>query len=169
MNSKHKNVKFTFEIEDSNNFSSLDVKIIRKNKGFVTSIFRKASFSGVYTNYESFILETYKIGLVRTLLFRFFKICSSMENFHIEVEHLRSIFKCNNYPVNIIDQCIKKFLNKLYVPKQIVLTIPKKEFVVVPPFLGTFSLNLRKVYIKRLASHYHNAILSKLFSSPKID
>ena len=117
MNSKHKNIKFTFEIEDSNNFSSLDVKIIRKNKGFVTSIFRKASFSGVYTNYESFILETYKIGLVRTLLFRFFKICSSMENFRIEVEHLRSIFKCNNYPVNISDQCIKKFLNKLYVPK----------------------------------------------------
>ena len=144
MNSKDKNIKFTFETEDSNNFSFLDFEITRKNKGFVTSIFRKATFSGVYTNYESFILETYKIGLVRTLLFWFFKICSSMENFHIEVEHLRSIFKCNNYPVSIIDQFIKRFLNKLYVPKQIVLTIPKKEFVVVPPLLGTFSLNLRK-------------------------
>ena len=81
---------------------------------------------------------------MHTLLFRFFKICSSMENFHIEVEHLRSIFKCNNYPVNIIHQCIKKFLDKLYVPKQIVLTVPKKELLVVLPLLGTFSLNLRK-------------------------
>ena len=61
MNSKHKNIKFTFESEDSNNFSFLDVKITRKDKQFVTSIFRKATFSGVYTNYDSFILETYKI------------------------------------------------------------------------------------------------------------
>ena len=129
MNSKHKNMKFTFETEDSNNFSFLDVKITRKNKRFATSIFRKATFSGVYTNYDSFILETYKTGLVHTLLFRFFKICSSIENFHIEVEHLGSIFKCNNYPVNIIDQCIKKFLDKLYVPKQIVLNCTTKQYL----------------------------------------
>ena len=90
------------------------------------------------------IFDTYKIGLVHTLLFRFFKICSSMENFHIEVKLLGSTFKCNNYPVNIIDQCIKKFLDKLYVPKQIVPTVPKKELLVVLPYLGTFSLNLRK-------------------------
>ena len=85
MNSKYKNIKFTFETEDSNNFSFLDVKITRKNKRFVTSIFRRATSSGVYTNYDSFILETYKIGLVHTLLFRVLKICSSMENVHIVV------------------------------------------------------------------------------------
>ena len=78
MNSKHRNIKFTFETEDSNNFSFLDVKITLQIKGFVTSIFRKATFSGVFNNYDSFISDTYKLGLVRTLLFRFFKICSSM-------------------------------------------------------------------------------------------
>ena len=103
----------------------------------------KATFSGVFTNYDSFIFDTYKIGLVHILLFRFFKICSSMENFHIEVELLRSIFKCN-YPVNIIDQCIKKFLEILYVPKEIVPTVPKRKLLVALPYLGTFSLNLRK-------------------------
>ena len=36
MNSKHKNIKFTFETKDSNNFSLLDVKITRKNKRIVT-------------------------------------------------------------------------------------------------------------------------------------
>ena len=82
----------------------------------------------VFTNYDSFIFDTYNIGLAHTLLFRFFKICSSMGNFHIEVEQTRSIFKCNNYLVNIIDQCIKKFLDKLYFPKQIVPTVPKREF-----------------------------------------
>ena len=32
MNLKHKNIKFTFETEDSNNFPFLDVKITYKNK-----------------------------------------------------------------------------------------------------------------------------------------
>ena len=91
INLKHKIIKFTFETEDSNNFSFLHVKITRRNKRFVTSIFRKATFTGVFTNYDSFIFDTYKIGLVHTLLFRFFKISYSMENFHIEVELLRSI------------------------------------------------------------------------------
>ena len=58
------------------------------------------------------------------------------------------IFKCNSYPVNIIDQCIKKFLEKLYVPKQIVPTVPKREFLVLLSCLGTFSLNLRKLSYK---------------------
>ena len=95
MNSKHRNINFTFETEDSNNFSFLAVKITLQNKWFVTSIFRKATFSGLLTNYDSFISDTYKIDLVHTLLFLFFKICSSMESLHIEVEHLKSIFKCN--------------------------------------------------------------------------
>ena len=165
MNSKHKNIKFTFETEDLNNFSFLDVKITRKNKRFVTSIFRKATFSGVYTNYDSFILDTYKIGLLHTLLFRFFKICSSMENFHIEIEHLRSTVKCNNYPVNIIDQCIKKFLDKLYTPKQIVLTVPKKELLVVLPFLGKFSLNLRKRLYKAVSKSLPQCSIKVIFHS----
>ena len=58
MNSKHRNIKFIFETEDSNNFSFLDVKITQQNKRFVTSNFRKATFSGVFTNYDSFISDT---------------------------------------------------------------------------------------------------------------
>ena len=45
MNSKHGNIKFTFETEDSNNFSFLDVTITRQNKRFVTSVFCKVTFS----------------------------------------------------------------------------------------------------------------------------
>ena len=61
MNSKHRNIKFTFQTEDSDNFSFLDVKITRQNKQFVTAIFGKATFSEVFTNYDSFISNTYKI------------------------------------------------------------------------------------------------------------
>ena len=63
--------------------------------------------------HNGFLFDTYKIDSAHTLLFQFFfKICSSMENFHIDVEHLRSIFKFNNYPVSTIDQSIKKCIEK---------------------------------------------------------
>ena len=165
MNSKHKNIKFTFETEDSNNFSISAVKITCKNKRFVTLIFPKITFCGVFTNCNSFIFDTYKIDLVHTLLFQFFKICSSMENFHIEVELLRSIFKCNNYPVNIIDQRIKKFLDKLYVPKQIVPTVTKRELLVALPYLGTFSLNLRKCLYKSVSKSLSQRNIKVIFQS----
>ena len=54
-------MKFTFEAGDSNNFSFLEVNVSRKNKRFAASIFREATFSGVFTNYDSFIYDTYKI------------------------------------------------------------------------------------------------------------
>ena len=137
-------------------------KIIHKNKQFVTSIFRKATFIGVFTNYDSFTFD------ICTVLFQFFKICSSMEYFHVQVELLRSIFKCNNCPVNIIDQCIKEFLNKLYIPKQIVPTVTKRELLVVVPFLGTFSLNLRKRLYKLVSKSLRQCNLKVIFSVQKL-
>ena len=86
-----------------------------------------------------------------------------MENFHIEVELLRSIFKCNNYTVNIIDQCIKKLFDKLYVPKHIVPTVPKKELLVVLAYLGTFSLNLRKRLYKSVSKSLPQCKIKVIF------
>ena len=85
MNTRYKNVKFTFE--PNNNLSFLDVKISRGSKEFSTSVFRKATFGGVSTNFES-----YKTGLIFTLLFRCFTICSDMLSFHLEVDQLQQIF-----------------------------------------------------------------------------
>ena len=48
----------------------------------------------------------------------------------------------------------KKFLAKLYVPKQIVPTALIRELLLVLPFFGKFSLNLRCLY-NWLANHYH--------------
>ena len=148
MNSKHRNMKFTSEYENSNSFSFLDVKVTRCEDGFSTSIFRKPTFSGVFTNFDSFIFHSYKIGLIHTLLFRCFTICSNMKNFHLEIEKLRNIFKNNNYPASVIDLSIKTFLNKIYVPKRLVATVPKKDLTIVLPFLGNFSMNLRNRILK---------------------
>ena len=70
-NTKHPNIRFTFKMEDQNNFSFLDIKIIRntEKKAFETSVYKKSTFSGVFTNFESFIPMAYKTGLLETMLF----------------------------------------------------------------------------------------------------
>ena len=60
LNCQHPNIKFTYEIEENNSKSFLDIKITRVNNSFSTSIYRKVTFSGVLTNFESFIPVSYK-------------------------------------------------------------------------------------------------------------
>ena len=69
MNTRHKKMKFTSEIEENEILPFLDIKVIHEASAFITSVYRKPTFRGVYTNYNSFIPLIYKTGLVRTLLF----------------------------------------------------------------------------------------------------
>ena len=124
-------------------FSFLDVKITRSNNQLITSVFRKATFSGVFTNFKSFMPVTYKFGLVHTLLHLSFSICSSYETFQEEILLLKEVFKKNEYPQIFIDKCIKKYLNKLFVPKRIIETVDKKQVLLVLPFLGPISFEIR--------------------------
>ena len=84
----------------------------------------------------------HKHGLIETLRDTSFRLCSSYENFHREIETLKLIFKHNNYPQNFVNQCIKKFLNKLFIKKDLKLMVPKKELTFVLPYLGELSFDL---------------------------
>ena len=86
------------EIEENGSLSFLDITITRENNKFVTSVYRKPTFSGVFTNFGSFIPEMHKRGLIKTLLHRRFRLYFNYETFHREIETLTLIFKHNNYP-----------------------------------------------------------------------
>ena len=74
---------------------------------FVTNVYRKKTFSGVYTNFKSFIPGTYKIGLIKLLLFWSFSLCSDFIKFNHEIDKLKSILYKNSYPRDLVDKCIK--------------------------------------------------------------
>ena len=127
-NTKHPNIKITLEFEENDSFSFLNVKITRRNNHLVTSVFPKATFSGIFiTNFKSFMPVAYKFGLVYILLHRSFSICSSYEKLYEEIVLLKDIFKKNEYPQFFIDKCIKKYLSKFFVPKRIVHTFEKNK------------------------------------------
>ena len=63
INKKHKNMKFSIKTEINGPLSFVDVKIFRENDKFVTSVFRIQTFSGIDTNFISFILLEYNLVL----------------------------------------------------------------------------------------------------------
>ena len=72
---------FTYEIEENNCLAFLDVLVTREDK-FSTSLYRKPTFSGLYSNFESFMPDSYKKGLIYTLLHRAFVLCCDWSKFH---------------------------------------------------------------------------------------
>jgi len=162
MNSRHKNMNFTSEEESLNTMPFLDIQITRENGKFNTNIYHKPTFSGVYTNFESFIPTYMKRGLIFSLLFRTFDICSDFKRFHVEIQKLKDILQKNQYPLKFIDLCIKSFLDKKYEPKNTVQTVPKKDVYFKMPYLGKISFNIRKklrsIFSEKLP-HYNLKII----------
>ena len=117
-----------------------DVLITRTSNGFKTSVYHKPKFSGLYSNFNSFISEEYEVSLIFTLLFPTFSIVSDFSRFYSEVCHLKKILKKNVFPINLIDSCIKNFLNKKLTEKRATLTAKKKDLVI-------FFLNRTKLKI----------------------
>ena len=76
LNTKHANIKFTSEKEVNGSLPFLDVLITRNKESFTTTVYHKPTFSGVYSNFNSFIVDEYKHGLIFTLPFRMFSIVS---------------------------------------------------------------------------------------------
>ena len=148
MSSQHPNIRFTFEEENNNTLAFLDVNVYREAERFSSTVHRKDTFSGVYTNFQSFIPDSYKRGLLSTLLYRGFMISSSYSSLHEEVEKLKMIFSKNGYPQKFVDKCIFEFFNKIYEQRAQISTVPKLEFTMVLPFLGTTSLKAKNNLVR---------------------
>ena len=133
-------MSFSMETRKENKLSFLDVEIIREQGKFTTTIYRKLTFIGVYSNYESFLPSVYKFGMVYTLVSRCFYICSNWTQFHTELTFLKGILQKNDHPENFIDKCFIKFLNNIHLIKENVPTVEKKRLLLVRPYLGIIFL-----------------------------
>ena len=138
----HQHVLF-YEDRKTKQFSFLDIEVIREQGKFSTTIYRKPTFSGVYSNFESFLLSVYKFGMVYPLVYRCFRICSDWIKFHVELTFLKEIFCKNGYRENFIDNCFKKFLDNIHLVKEKVPTMERKHLLLVLPYLGVISLQTR--------------------------
>jgi hypothetical protein len=104
-------LKFTYELEKDKILNFLDVKIVRTDNAYSTSVFVKKTNAGDCLNYNSICPLRYKEGLVKTFLHRAYTICSDWASFHIEVSRIKQLLINNNFPQVMLDKIINNFIN----------------------------------------------------------
>ena len=67
LNTKHKSIKFTYKKQIENNLPLLDI-LISNNENLQTSVFCKKMYTGLLLNGFSFFPDSYKYGLIKTLI-----------------------------------------------------------------------------------------------------
>ena len=157
LNGRHNNIKFPFEFEQAEEIPFLDILVKRcPNNAFVTSVYRKKTFTGLYTKWDSITPRKYKINLIRTLTYRFFRNCSTASLLQSAVEDLKRLLLQNGYPRGIITFNINDALNKnKNKPNEPVATVPKKDVIVLLPYIGLHS-NLITKRLKSCVNRFYS-------------
>jgi hypothetical protein len=112
LNSQHPNIRFTCEHENKNQLPFLDTCVVRLANRYKTKVYRKKTFTGVYLNWNSLTANRYKIGLIRCLAERAWRICSDEKDRYEELEKLKVILHRNDYPPDIVENTISKMIAK---------------------------------------------------------
>ena len=107
-------LKFTYELEKDHTLPFLDVSVNISNNIVKTSVHVKSTNLGDCINFRSTCPDKYKISVIKTFLYRAYEICSEWQSFHQEIVRLKQMLTNNNFPMNIIDNTIKSFLDKLF-------------------------------------------------------
>ena len=84
LNSFHKNIQFTYELENQNKLPFLDVLLIRRGNKNETTVYRKSTNNDIYLNWDSFAPVTWKKGTLKTLFNRAYIVCSTDYQFKKE-------------------------------------------------------------------------------------
>ena len=94
LNTKHKNIKFTYKKQIENKLPFLDI-LISNNENLQTSVFHKKTYTWLSLNSFSFVPDSYKYGLVKTLIDRMHRINSTWTGFDIDLKNLKEVLLKN--------------------------------------------------------------------------
>ena len=107
LNLLHPALKFTVEKEQNSSLNFLDVLVEKEGTRFLTSIYRKPTFTGQYIRWNSFSPKMRKISLIKTLVQRALTICSKTK-FGSELDKIKQLLIENGYPTDLLLSCINK-------------------------------------------------------------
>ena len=112
-NSVNNRINFTCELEKEQKLNFLDILVIKNEDSSITfDIYKKPTFSGRYVNYFSNHSIGVKIGIIKNLVDKIYKLAD--KKFHAKnLEIIRKELKLNSYPEKFIDRHLKNHLNKL--------------------------------------------------------
>jgi len=110
LNRQHPNIRFTIEHEEHDKLPFLDTCVIRRASRYVTTVYRKATFTGVYLNWTSLTARRYKISLIRCLAERIWRICCDENDRRLQLERLKTILARNEFPPEVVERTLASFI-----------------------------------------------------------
>ena len=170
LNQLHPSLQFTMETESDGKLPFMDVLVKRIEDEFIRSVYRKPTFTGLYTRWDSFCDARHKTNLIRSLMSRAVKICSPSE-LQGELSNLKNIFAANGYPLDIINNTMKKVIStpatnakdqptttagSEATPQPVVLTLPWK---------GKVSSRFRQDIQKTVQQSFSNVRMHVIFTA----
>jgi hypothetical protein len=129
-----------------------------------TNIYRKPTFTGLYTNWFSNVSPNSKLACLRALLHRAFYLVTDYALFHQEVLSIRSLMISNNFPARVVDTAVRRLLNGIFNKKPTTLTVEKLEIVMKLPFCGNDAINLTRKLTNIVENSYHHIKLQTVFT-----
>ena len=169
LNSKHPNIKFTSDNEENSTLPFLDMNVKHNSNKISTSMYRKPTFTGLFSKYASFTPTLYKKNLVSTLTFRAFKLCSDYFTIDKEIDFIKSVLQLNGYPLSFIETNIKKTINRLYTPynqpETLNFDVPKPIVLFPTYFLGNVSKSVSKELDSLMSRYYPQIRLRIIYKS----
>jgi hypothetical protein len=162
LNSLHPSLQFTCEHEVDCKLPFLDVLIERTPDRFITSVYRKPTFSGQYIRWSSFCTKRRKLNLIATLTHRAKKICSE-DRLPQELDSIRSLLATNGYPHSVVQACIQRTLNA---PDPVPVTDrPEQPVILRLPYIGNVCRQYEKNITEAVARCYEDTKLRVIFTS----
>ena len=111
--------------------------LIENIHGLKTSVHHKPAYTGLVTNFRSFVatlyIYIYEVNLVKSLLNRIFKINNTRAGFHVNV------MKLKYFPAKVIDRIIKDFLDNKKSSKTVATDnteLPPEARYIKLPYIG---------------------------------
>ena len=127
----------------------------------ITRVFRKKTFIGLLTNYFSFTPFSYKLGLIRTLVDRTYKINNTWEGFNEDIKKLLLILRKSLFPSHNVERVIRQYITKTQTLSNIPASPPSNSTHFFKlPYVGLFSIVAQIDYV-----NYLNVIVTILMLS----
>ena len=155
----HPSLSFTCEPEYDNKLPFLDVFVEKNGDSFLTSIYRKSTFTGEYISWGSFNPSRRKINLISCLALRASKICSPSK-LPEELAKITKIFTDLGYPDDLVRKTIKRATMERDKANKI------QDFVYLRlPYIGPISEVFRKQLSKAVDKCFADVRLRTIFST----
>ncbi|KAL5260760.1 hypothetical protein ACHWQZ_G010797 [Mnemiopsis leidyi] len=166
LDSFHPSAKFDREEESDEKLSFLDTVIKRTedpNPNISTRI--KPTDKGLLYNYSSFVPDKTKTALISTLVYRAYRIASDMLTFHLDITVLKNKLTSNKFPTHLIDTYIGAVLGRHHanISQPSTTDVPRKEVLVVMPYLGPVSHLVKRQLTKLVHKFYPSVELKFVY------